>query len=59
MQLRPENLIDTLIDTRELAHARAARFEDLGDFQALAPAMMFQGTGDSGLHLDDNTQVSL
>ena len=38
-------LIDILIETRDLAHARTARLEDLTDYLALVPGTMFRNTG--------------
>jgi hypothetical protein len=43
--LDPETLRDIVIETRELAHARAATLEQLGEFQALVPLSALPGTG--------------
>jgi hypothetical protein len=45
--LDDETLRDIVIETRELAHARAVAFEQLGEFQALTPLAMLPGTGSS------------
>jgi hypothetical protein len=44
-------LFQTVFETRELAHARAARLEDLGNLQTLAPSMMFPAAGNDGVFL--------
>jgi hypothetical protein len=44
-----------LAETRQLAHARAVRSEDLGDLLAALPTTMLQGTGDTGIKLDGTT----
>ncbi len=45
-------LLQTLIETRELAHARAARLEDLGELQSLAPAMGLRTSGSPRVRLE-------
>jgi hypothetical protein len=45
-------LLQTLIETRELAHARAARLEDLGEWQSLAPAMGLRTSGSPRVRLE-------
>lgn len=55
---RPRQRIDEamvlqiLIETRELAQARTARLEDLGDLQALAPTIWLQSSGPSRIRLE-------
>ncbi len=49
--LDEELLLQTLIETRELAHARTARLEDLGEWQSLVPTM--------GLHTSGSPHVWL
>lgn len=50
-------LVQILDETRQLAHARAVRFEDLGEYLAAVPSTMFQGTEPSGVRLDPSTNV--
>lgn len=44
-------LIQVLAETRRLAHARAARPEDLGELLAAVPTSTLEGTGDTGIKL--------
>ena len=39
-------------ETRQLAHARTARIEDLGAFQSLTPTMWLQSSGENRVHLE-------
>jgi hypothetical protein len=39
-------------ETRQLAHARTARMEDLGEFQPLTPTMWLQSSGPTRVHLE-------
>ena len=39
-------------ETRQLAHARTARMEDLGEFQSLTPTMWLQSSGSTNVHLE-------
>jgi len=39
-------------ETRQLAHARTARMEDLGEFQSLTPTMWLQSSGPIRVHLE-------
>jgi len=55
-RLEGELLLDIVAETREQAHARAARPEDLGDYQAMMPSMWFQGSGPDRVRLDTSTQ---
>ncbi|WP_329484293.1 hypothetical protein OG555_19285 [Kribbella sp. NBC_01484] len=45
-------LVRVLAETRQLAHARAARPEDLGELLAAVPTSMLPSTGDTGIRLD-------
>ena len=55
---RPRQRLDNdllwriVAETRELAHARAARVEDLGELQALVPTMWLQATGPIRVRLE-------
>jgi hypothetical protein len=49
------DLIQVLSETRQLAHARAVRAEDLGGLLAGVPTAMLQGTGDTGIKLKGTT----
>lgn len=51
-RLDSELLWQIVIETRELAHARAARIEDLGDLQALTPTMWLQSSGPARVRLE-------
>jgi hypothetical protein len=44
-------LVEMLADTRELAHARAVRAEDLGTVLPAVPTTTLLGTGDTGVRL--------
>jgi hypothetical protein len=49
-------ILDIVAETRELAHARAARVSDLGEYQSLAPGMWFHGSGPDRVRLDNSSQ---
>ncbi len=55
---RPRQRIDEelalqiLVETRELAHARSAHLEDLGELQSLAPTIWLQSSGPSRVRLE-------
>jgi hypothetical protein len=55
---RPRQRIDEelalqiLVETRELAQARTAHLEDLGDLQSLAPTIWLQSSGPSRVRLE-------
>jgi hypothetical protein len=51
-RLDDELLWQIVAETRELAHARAARVEDLGDLQALTPTMWLQSSGPTRVRLE-------
>lgn len=47
-----ELLLQILVETRELAHARTAHLEDLGDLQTLAPTSWLQSSGPARVRLE-------
>ncbi len=48
-----EDLLRQIVDeTRELAHARTAHIEDLGDLQALTPTSWLEASGTHGVRLE-------
>ena len=47
-----ELALQILIETRELAHARTAHVEDLGELQSLAPTIWLQSSGPSRVRLE-------
>nr|WP_180204879.1 hypothetical protein [Pseudomonas sp. SbOxS1]NYU04879.1 hypothetical protein [Pseudomonas sp. SbOxS1] len=48
-----DDLVQQIVEqTRELAHARNAHVEDLGDLQALAPTLWFQSSGPNRVRLE-------
>jgi hypothetical protein len=55
---RPRQRLDSEVvqqivaETRQLAHARTARIEDLGELQSLTPTMWLQSSGDNQVHLE-------
>jgi hypothetical protein len=51
-RLDSELLLQIVAETRELAHARAARIEDLGDLQALTPTMWLLASGPTRMRLE-------
>ncbi len=51
-KLDADLLLKIVAETRELAHARTARIEDLGDLQALAPSMWLQSNGPIRIRLE-------
>ena len=53
-RLRLDNeLVQQIVaETRQLAHARTARIEDLGAFQSLTPTMWLQSSGENRVHLE-------
>ena len=56
MRLGGEECLQILIETRQLAHARAARIEEAGN--PIAPTMWFQGAGPLRVRLDTGTQYT-
>jgi hypothetical protein len=54
-RLEGDGILAIVQETHELAHARAARAEDLGDLQSLVPSMWFPATGPEKVHLDPST----
>ena len=51
-RLDSDLLWEIVAETRELAHARTARIEDLGDLQALTPTMWLQSSGPTRVRLE-------
>lgn len=51
-RLDPGLVQQIVAETRQLAHARTARIEDLGAFQSLTPTMWLQSSGKSRVHLE-------
>lgn len=51
-RLDDELLWQIVAETRELAHARTARVEDLGELQALTPTMWLQSSGATRVRLE-------
>ena len=48
-----DDLVQHIVaETRELAHARTAHVEDLGDLQALTPTMWLQSSGPQRIRLE-------
>jgi hypothetical protein len=47
-----QTLRDIVIETHELALARAARLDDLGPERAIVPLVMLPATGTTGVSLD-------
>ncbi len=57
IRLTDDLLLQTLIETRELAHARAARFD--GGLNGFVPSTVFEGTPSTGVRLDNDTHVKI
>lgn len=51
-RLYDDLLLQIVEETRELAHARTARIEDLGGLQALTPTMWLQSSGPTRVRLE-------
>ncbi len=51
-RIEEDLLLQILVETRELAHARTARLEDLGDLHSLVPTIWLQSSGPSRVHLE-------
>ncbi|SDT09591.1 hypothetical protein SAMN04488570_3514 [Nocardioides scoriae] len=51
-RLEEDLLLQVLVETRELAHARTAHLEDLGELQSLAPTTWLQSSGPSRVRLE-------
>jgi hypothetical protein len=51
-RLENELVQQIVAETRQLAHARTARIEELGDLQALTPTAWLQSSGPNRFHLD-------
>lgn len=52
VEFTTEDLVGILAETRELAHARAAEAEQLGEYLTAVPTSMLDGTGRTGIRLD-------
>ena len=48
-------LVEIVADTRQSVLARAARIQDMGNYQAAIGTAMFSASGQSGLRLDNDT----
>ena len=54
-ELDEARLVEIVADTRQSVLARAARIQDMGDYQTAVGTAMFSATGRSGLRLDNDT----
>jgi hypothetical protein len=55
-RLDEASVLQIVSETRSLAHARAARLEDLGPFQMLMPSPWLRGSGFDRVRLDPSSQ---